>query len=560
MTARRQAIGLFLVIWLLYLVIGVWLAADVRWYFGDSLSRVQSAQSVLFSRDPHLSAIGFIFTPLTVIVQLPLTALTPIFPAITTSALSAAVMSSVFMAGSVVQIAGIARDRGVAPWITIAVTASYALNPMIVLYAANGMSEAPYLFFLTWCGRRLIRWIDTDDVHDLVAAGIALGFAYLTRYDGAAAALGAGIVVALVTFRRSDTTDRMMRVILDVAIVALPAFVAFIGWAFTSWLITGDLFAQLSSAYGNAAILEQSGGSGSSTPWQALRFSTTELLILAPLFPLLLAVVAIVRYRRQRFYPLLVPLVIIGLVLGFQVYSYSQGSTFAFLRFYLTVVPLAAVVALLAVPARRANPTRRPGAHASAPRIVVRRGAGYLALGMCAVITMAIAVPSTAVGMGSPTYAPQEFAVYSLGAHEDSVNQEVLDGQRVIRSFQTERSIAQYLDDLDLPDGSVLCDTVYGFAVVAQSQNPKQFVIPSDQDFTEMVNDPAAHGVRYMLSVPRSGRGESDALNVRFPTLYENGAQVGVLVLEARNVGADLPDWRIYRVTGSGTLTSNGVS
>lgn len=560
MTARRQAIGLFLVIWLLYLVIGVWLAADVRWYFGDSLSRVQSAQSVLFSRDPHLSAIGFIFTPLTVIVQLPLTALTPIFPAITTSALSAAVMSSVFMAGSVVQIAGIARDRGVAPWITIAVTASYALNPMIVLYAANGMSEAPYLFFLTWCGRRLIRWIDTDDVHDLVAAGIALGFAYLTRYDGAAAALGAGAVVALVTFRRSDKTDRVMRVILDVAIVALPAFVAFVGWAFTSWLITGDLFAQLSSAYGNAAIIEQSGGSGSSTPWQALRFSTTELLILAPLFPLLLAVVAIVRYRRQRFYPLLVPLVIIGLVLGFQVYSYSQGSTFAFLRFYLTVVPLAAVVALLSVPARRANPTRRPGAHASAPRIVVRRGAGYLALGMCAVITMAIAVPSTAVGMGSPTYAPQEFAVYSLGAHEDSVNQEVLDGQRVIRSFQTERSIAQYLDDLDLPDGSVLCDTVYGFAVVAQSQNPKQFVIPSDQDFTEMVNDPAAHGVRYMLSVPRSGRGESDALNVRFPTLYENGAQVGVLVLEARNVGADLPDWRIYRVTGSGTLTSNGVS
>ncbi|MDY6811589.1 MAG: glycosyltransferase family 39 protein, partial [Actinomycetota bacterium] len=402
MTPRRQAIALFAGVGLLYLVIGVWLAADVRWYFGDSLSRVQSAQSVLFSRDPHLSAIGFIFTPLTAIVQLPLTALTPIFPAMTTAAISAAVMSSMFMAGSVVQVAGIARDRGVAPWISITVIACYALNPMIVLYAANGMSEAPYLFFLAWAGRRLIRWVDTDDVHDLVAAGIALGFAYLTRYDGAAAALGAGAVVALVTFRRSDRTDRMTRVILDVALVALPAFVAFVLWAFTSWLITGDLFAQLSSAYGNAAIIEQSGGSGSATPWEALEFSATELLILAPLFPLLLALVAIVRYRRRRFYPLLVPMTVIGVVVVFQVYSYSQGSTFAFLRFYLSVVLLSVAVALLAVPARRASPTRRPGIHASRPLIVVRRGFGYVALGVCAVVTMAVAIPTTAVGMGSP--------------------------------------------------------------------------------------------------------------------------------------------------------------
>lgn len=560
MTRRRQVIALFVAAWLLYLVIGVWLAADVRWYFGDSLSRVQSAQSVLFSRDPHLSAIGFIFTPLTAIVQLPLTALTPIFPAMTTSALSAAVMSSLFMAGSVVQISGIARDRGVAPWISIIVTACYALNPMIVLYGANGMSEAPYLFFLAWAGRRLIRWVDTDDVHDLVAAGMALGFAYLTRYDGAAAALGTGAVVALVTFRRSDRADRVKRVILDVALVALPSFVAFVIWALTSWLITGNLFAQLSSAYGNAAIIRQSGGSGSATPGEALWFSATELFILAPLFPLLLVLVVIVRRRRRRIYPLLVPMVVIGLVIAFQVYSYSRGSTFAFLRFYMTVIPLSAVVALLALPARRPNPTRRPGAHASRPHIVVRRGFGYVALGMCAVVTMAIAVPTTAVGMGSPTYAPQEFAVYSLGAGDDSVDQKTLDARRVIRSFRTERSIAQYLDGLNLPDGSVLCDTVYGFAVVAQSQRPKQFVIPSDEDFTEIVNEPGENGVRYILAVPRSGRGVSDALNVRFPTLYENGARIGVLVLEARNVGADLPDWRIYRVTDSAALTGTGVS
>jgi hypothetical protein len=48
--------------------------------------------------------------------------------------------------------------------------------------------------------------------------------------------------------------------------------------------------------------------------------------------------------------------------------------------------------------------------------------------------------------------------------------------------------------------------------------------------------------------VPAQGRGLADAINQRYPTIYENGAQIGVLVLEARNDGADLPDWRVYQI------------
>lgn len=557
--SRRRIVGLFVVVWLLYLAVGVYLAADVRLYVGDSLSRVQSAQSVLFSRDPHLSAIGFIFTPLTAIIQLPLTALTPLFPAMTTSALSAAVMSSAFMAGSVIQVSGIARDRGLSPAISIAVTACYAINPMIIFYAANGMSEAPYLFFLAWAVRRGMRWVDTDDVHDLVTTGMALGFAYLTRYDGAAAALGAGLLVAIVSYRRPDRTDRVMRALLDVALVALPAFVAFVIWAFTSWLITGNLFAQFTSEYGNSSIIAESGGSGSDTATRALQFSIVELTILAPLFPLLLVIVLAVRQRRHRLYPLLAPLPLIGGVLLFQIYSYSKGSTFGFLRFYMTVILLAAIIALLAVPARRVAPRRRLGPHAQIPPVVTGHRRQIRALTAIAIVTMVVAIPVTAYGMTSPKYAPQEFALQSIVMpNPDAVDKKTLDAQRVVRSFSTERSIAEYLDSLNLPEGSVLCDTVYGFAVIAQSARPKQFVIPSDQDFTEILNDPAAHGVQYMLAVPRSGRGESDALNIRFPTLYENGAQVSVLVLEARNQGADLPNWRIYRVSPAADLLGGG--
>lgn len=556
--SRRPGLWIFLGAWLVYLAIGVYFAAFAHVYFGDSLSRVQSAQSVLFSRDPHLAAIGFIFTPLTAVVQLPLVALSPWWPQVTTDSLSAVIMSSAFMAGAVVQVTGIARDRGVPRYLTAAVAICFAIDPMIVMYAANGMSEAPYLFFLAWAIRRLIRWVDTDDVHELIVAGVALGLAYLTRYEAAAAALVTGIFVAALTYRRAARggelrrRDRVQAGLLDMVLVAAPSAVAFIAWAFASWLITGNLFAQFTSEYGNVAIIRESGGSGSTGGLQALGFSATELLILAPLYGLLLVLVVWVRAHRNRLISLAVPVLIIGAVLGFQIYSYARGSTFGFLRFYLTVVLLSAVTALLVVPARRAEPVRRPGRRAQQPAVDPGAGRGrrYVAAAAVAITVVAVAIPVTLLGMRSPKFAPQEFAYTAVVRPQpDSTSKRYLDSQQILRSFSTERLLAEYFDSLDLPEGSVLTDTVYGFGVVAQSRHPKQFVIPSDQDFTEILNDPAAHGVRYMLAVPSDGRGTSDALNVRFPTLYENGDQISALVLEARNQGADLPDWRVYRVT-----------
>ena len=89
---------------------------------------------------------------------------------------------------------------------------------------------------------------------------------------------------------------------------------------------------------------------------------------------------------------------------------------------------------------------------------------------------------------------------------------------------------------------------MYGFGILAASSRPRVFVIPSDPDFTELLNDPTANGVRYLLAVPATGRGTSDALNVRYPTLYDTGAEVATLELEIPNDGDGQPDWRLYRV------------
>lgn len=528
---------------ILYAAIGLWLAVDVQYLQGDALSRVSATRSVLFSRDPHLAAIGFVFTPLTALVQLPVVALSDWWPQITRWGLSGVLMSAPFMAGAVVQIHGIAADRGCPAWLRWTVTATFALHPMILYYGANGMSEAPFLMMLCWALRRLIRWFTTDDVHDLVFAGLALALAYLARYDAlAATAAATGLVASVVWYRRRDPRAAL----LDGIVVALPSALAFGMWTATSWLITGEALQQFTSHYGNAAILEQSGG-GSGGGAAALAFSTAEIIALAPALALLLPVVAVLALHRRDPEPLAT--VILLAVLGFAALAYFRGLTFPFLRFYLCAVPLLAAAVVFLAPRSGQPPARRPGTHTRPRPADPRNPAGLLqVLGAAA---LALGLPVALTAMFSPTLSQEQHALAAISVlGEERPAALRSERERTLATFATERALADYLDAKSLPPGSVMMDTVYGFAVFAASGNPRQFVLPSDEDFTRILNDPAAHGVRYILSVPATGRGTSDAVNRRYPTLYENGARLATLDIEVPNSGLNQPTWRVWRVVG----------
>lgn len=545
---RRLLVALFLAAFALYSAVGYWLQVRHGFILGDALSRVTAAQSVLFSRDPHLAAIGFIFTPLTAMVQIPFLTLSPVWPDIAERAFSGTLMSAMFMAGAVVQITAMGRDRGLPRGYTLLITALFALNPMIVFYGANGMSEAPFIFFMTWAVRRLIMWMVDDDVHHLVTAGgVAMGLAYLTRYDAVACVAAAGMLVGVTTYRRATPPPRIRRALLDVILVSGPGFATFLGWAGVSWLITGEAFAQFTSQYGNTAILAQS-GTATTTFGDGLLFAAACITLLAPtLVPIALWALAR-RWGTPNWQVLLVPSAIFGAALCFQALSYATGSTFPFLRFYIIAVPMAACLALLAVPDGVFVEARRRGRYAPPPEQMSTRRHSWLAYAPVAVL-FAVTVPVTAWGMGMPRYAPQEYALGAVLAPEpDNVTEQKALEHRIADTFSTERKIADYLDGLDLPEASVITDTVYGFAVLAASEKPRTFAIPSDPDFTSLLNDPAAGGIRYLLAVPNEGRGVSDALNLRYPTLYETGADIATLELEIPNDGDSQPDWRLYRV------------
>jgi hypothetical protein len=172
---------IFFTFLILYLAVGYWLQVGHSFIMGDTLSRVASSQSVLFSRDPHLAALGFIFTPVSAMVQIPAIALSPLWPDIAERAFAGTLMSAPFMAGAAFQVFCMGTDRGLPRIYSLTITLLFALNPMIIFYGSNGMSEAPFIFFMTWAVRRLIMWMVDDDVHHLVTAGgIAMGLAYIS--------------------------------------------------------------------------------------------------------------------------------------------------------------------------------------------------------------------------------------------------------------------------------------------------------------------------------------------------------------------------------------------
>lgn len=532
---------------MVYVAVGYWLQVKNGFILGDALSRVSAAQSVLFSRSPHLAAIGFIFTPLTAMVQIPVIAASPIFPDLAARAFAGSIMSAAFMAGAVVQILSMGTDRGLPRWYAVTIAAVFALNPMIIFYGSNGMSEAPFIFFISWAVRRLILWMVDDDVHHLVVAGgIAMGLAYLTRYDAVACVAAAGFVVGTTTYLRARRPPRIHRALLDLMLVSAPGFVAFIGWAAASWLITGEAFAQFTSQYGNSAILRQSGAEQAG-PVSGLLFAATCTLLLAPTLIPIGVWAGLIRWRRPNWTMLVPPLAIYGAALSFQALTFAAGSTFPFLRFYIIAIPFAACLAMLAVPDGAFVTPKRRGRNAVAPSPTrsTRTRAGYAAVALA----LAVSVPVAGWGMSLPQYAPQEYALaVVINPDPDSTSPQKAVERRIASTFSTERAIAAYLDDLDLPHSSVITDTVYGFAVVAASQHPRTFVVPSDPDFVRLLNNPSGNGVRYLLAVPPTGRGVSDALNQRYPTLYDTGADVATLELEIPNDGVGQPNWRLYRV------------
>ena len=555
---------LFAGLLLVYLAVAAWLVFLHHSIMEDALSRVANAQYVLFSREPKLANLGFVWTPLPSLLVLPFLPLKALWPPLVEQGFLANILSAVAMAASARALVGLLDDMRVPRRVAFTLGLAFGLQPMIVWFGANGMTEALLILFLLLSSRCLVRWLDDDDFRHLMAAGGYLALGYLARYEVLASGCAAVALVAVVTWRRSSTEQvnrRNAAIIADTLLVGAPLLAAFLFWAIASWVIVGHPFEQFSSAYGNSALVESGGGQAAVNP----TLIVMQWLVLAPVLPVVMVAASVIAVRRRDIV-LIPPVALLSAVLAFEALVYSTGSLFGFLRYQIVVVPLLGVLAGYLFSRRRTEDTapdqhfpeldapterldlHRIRAHATSAKSAARSWRSALVPAAAAALLLPGIVVSSDVFMNHRVYANQEWGrvrpavLATLGQPEPIVGS-------VNGLFDVDRKIAAFLDAKRLPPGSVVVDSGSGFAVIAASANPRQFVITSDLDFQGAVVDPVGHGVRYML-LNRSNS-QYDAVAARWPDLAADRptafwARRDVVFPSGGQAGAH--EWALWRV------------
>ena len=522
--------------------------------YNDALSRLANGYYVLYSRDPHLAAVGFVWNPLPSFVDIPFLIVKGWWAPLSRDAFAANLASCLFYALGCWQLYRYFEDMSLSRVLRWGLWLCFAANPLVFYYGINGMSESLFIFTLIVTARYLGRWLEWGNTRSLVISAIALGVAYLDRNEALAPAFVAGVTIGAVSFLRArgDRSLRRRIAFTDVYLYLSPFALSFGVWAVTSWLIVGHPFEQFSSQYGNAAQIKASS--------QRLFQQTLEGRFLyavhgaetvAP-FLAILVLLALLRVYWLRDLRALAPIAVMVSVLGFEIVAYSNRQIFPWYRYYIYACPAAVMIAACLAARSRADLSRPLVIrHTKTPALSVQhiRRTQSLVAGI-ALAMAAAGGASTAVTLGHLSGLSEQdryqLAYILWPSTSEAKNSQLFKGYLGIRG------LAHNLDSMHLPNGSVMVDnfTTCIPELILDSSHPKQFVIPNDEDYQEKFGVPYQFGIRYLL-VPDPVTNPVDALNQHLPGLFASGQGLATLVREIRV--ASCPTFRLYRALPNST-------
>lgn len=499
----------------MYAALGWYLTVALDLLHDDAMSRTALASFVLRGAEPQLAAIGFVWNPLPSLVQIPLV---PMLRPYDLQALAGPFQSAASMAGASALLwkhLGLFRLGHLT---RTALLALFVTNPMILLYAANGLSEAMFLFCMVWTSYAFVLWVRNWDYAALIGMALATAASFGARYEALPLTVAGAIALVPAGLKDGKLDASRLEAVL-IAYLAPIVHVVFL-WLFLNQLIVGDALYFQRSVYSNTAqtaAFRESGGYLSGvvgSPLGAARYAGERLFGLSPVFGIILAFTALQVVRRRDWR--------LGCLAGiwlsvptFHLVLVHGGNSYGWLRFFMYGIPASFVLAPLLL----SHLGRRDRRLAIAALILVSSASSGAALWL----------------MTQPDVAREEhpFVRRVLGL-------EVVSGATFTHG--AERAIAEYVDEL--PEGRILIDTSTGFSIVLLARQPARFVITSDRDFNATLDGPVGQ-IAYLL-VPRAERayGGNELVNGRYPELYGGGMTWAKL---ERDFGDDR-GWRLFRV------------
>lgn len=500
----------------LYVAGGLWMVAHYG-IIGDAVSRVGNAYYVLFSRDPHLEAIGFVWNPLPSLLALPLVALKDLWPALVRDGVAAILISATAGGISIVYMRRIVRRFGLPNWMAWTTALLFGLNPFIAFYSANGMTEVMMIATLLGALDGVLDHLKTRRLTSLVTSAIWVSAGFLIRYEVAfwAMIIAGVLMIGFARLPAYEVVSQRYRGRISGRLILWLSPLAWVSmtWVFANWIIMKDPLYFLHSTYSNTVQMETGAYTYAtvdravhSLAWTAW-FVGAQLLLFAPVYLGIAGLIYLAcsgkRVHQLRAQVLLAATLAVPFMQAVMLY---QGASAGWLRYFVLVIPFGFLSLCLV-----SNHLRR----FASTRIVLGGCLLLLVLGNLGTYGV---MTST-----SDTFRPDRMS-----------------------TFEETDDVVEYLDNH--PDGLVLVDSFRGYWIILRAENPERFAISSDRDFRELLEQPQGEVDAFLVPNPK-GLGGLDAVNREYPGLWEGNVPWATLVKEFPG-----PDqWRLYSVGSAAT-------
>jgi hypothetical protein len=452
-----------------YAWFGYWLVVDKHVVGFETLDRLNRGLMIWHNEPPKLSAIGFDYPPLATLGVAPLA----IFRGLASSLAIVPLASAVYAALTMVALNTLMRRATIVAPLRIAVLVSVGLNPLVVLYAANGARHFIWISLLVVAIGAIVAWFITADVRFVMISGIAFSLAALAGYSSLIWFVFAALLIGGILARLgADGTE------VEGTVVGFASPVVYVValWTAFNLLLLKDPFNWITQS-------SDSAGSGGLQDFTALEIAraTGELVLYS-------APIAIV---------VLPALLFTGL---------SRSNPLAMWLGLLLLVAIAIPPAAIALQLTDSPMNMRNGLPILLIAVVgavwlARSSAGGNGLVVAALIVGLLAsVPWTFDAMKTYRYQNLEAAfANAISTGQSQEGSRTLDGETI--GIVSEQAMAEYIRTNIDDENSILTDNAQTYAVMLLTGRPEIFfdrVDKSDGPWQQAAKDPAQH-VDYLL-------------------------------------------------------------
>ena len=299
-------------------------------YYGDSVSHLLIARSIIDSIGPGLQHVGTVWLPLPFFLLLPFSLINFLFK----TGLSGTFVSLPCLAITSLFLFRMIKTFAPTYYIGLAGALLYAFNPNILYIGITAMTEAPFMLFFVASAYYFQRWTEQfnehhDSLSDLLKCSIFICLATLCRYEGWILPIFFITLVALFFLKkrhniyvRKTTTKALLTSTVSVSGIVF--------WLLFNTYLYGDPLKFANADYYSAAS-------------QALNRPYRELLFLQPFNVLsIYAKTALAMYG-----PLLLGSAVIGYVL-YELFCARKNSKIRLTFLYLALPPFLTLILLIA--------------------------------------------------------------------------------------------------------------------------------------------------------------------------------------------------------------------